>query len=216
MVSPAPIHWKCVSATDESKQGCEEKDKGRFRIRLRLVRHPIKEAILRIGSKTFNLDTILDTLADIEDNDEIRRSKSARKRLKEELLCVNGCYQVNNVEGRKKKRGYDSGSDYEDESSRRVDEFNAADFIKNYEAKTHKHDISDDVCYKCGKCGELVLCDGCPHAFHLLCVGLGCVPEDKWFCGECQAGTGNGYGDVTVNVGGNGMDVDGAGGAALK
>eukprot|EP01083_Nonionella_stella_P089108 248615_1 len=46
-------------------------------------------------------------------------------------------------------------------------------------------DVSDDVCYQCGKRGELVCCDGCPHAFHLVCVGLSAVPDDKWFCGEC-------------------------------
>ena len=84
-----------------------------------------------------------------------------------------------------------SGSDYEapqsgDKRKRGEVEFSAAEFIK-YNAKSHTgaSDSSDDVCHTCGKCGELVLCDGCPHAFHLLCVGLTAVPEDNWFCGEC-------------------------------
>jgi hypothetical protein len=33
----------------------------------------------------------------------------------------------------------------------------------------------------------LLLCDGCPRAFHLGCVGLKAVPEGMWHCGYCRS-----------------------------
>ncbi|KAF6147014.1 hypothetical protein GIB67_036733 [Kingdonia uniflora] len=43
--------------------------------------------------------------------------------------------------------------------------------------------------YKCSIChhgGKLVLCDQCPSAFHLCCLGLEDLPEGKWFCPSCR------------------------------
>eukprot|EP01083_Nonionella_stella_P270073 914205_1 len=178
-ISPAPVHWKMMSCTDDG----EEANSGRFRLKLKCIRHPIKEAVMRIGAHKFGLDDVLDTLCDVEQNgDEIRRSRSAKKRLKEELLQLRGCY---NTKGG--SAAIDSESDYNVEN-KFCDEFVANEFIKicqNNMDRDGAGDVSDDVCYQCGKCGELVCCDGCPHAFHLLCVGLSAVPDDKWFCGEC-------------------------------
>ena len=37
------------------------------------------------------------------------------------------------------------------------------------------------------KKGELLLCDGCPRAFHLQCLKLPDVPGDEdWFCDRCM------------------------------
>ncbi|WOL15453.1 hypothetical protein Cni_G24234 [Canna indica] len=47
---------------------------------------------------------------------------------------------------------------------------------------------SDSICTVCHYGGTLILCDHCPSAFHLGCVGLKDVPEEKWFCPSCQCG----------------------------
>ena len=53
-------------------------------------------------------------------------------------------------------------------------------------------DSHDDVCGGCGgEVGELLLCDACPAAFHLGCVGLAVVPVGDWFCPLCVNGDGD-------------------------
>lgn len=34
---------------------------------------------------------------------------------------------------------------------------------------------------------QLLLCDGCDQACHTFCLGLSRVPEDAWFCSQCEA-----------------------------
>lgn len=57
------------------------------------------------------------------------------------------------------------------------------------ELKKSKKDSSDDgnenICNKCGKNGDLVLCDGCPHSFHIECIGLDEIPDDDYYCKKC-------------------------------
>jgi transcriptional regulator with XRE-family HTH domain len=53
------------------------------------------------------------------------------------------------------------------------------------------HTFEYEFCAVCGRDGEMVLCDGCPCAFHLGCtraVGkqLKSVPEGDWYCGSCH------------------------------
>lgn len=51
---------------------------------------------------------------------------------------------------------------------------------------------------------RLMLCDGCDQACHTFCVGLNAVPEDAWFCQQCEAarrgapGRGDGLMDETL------------------
>ncbi|KAI3989607.1 hypothetical protein MKX01_036216, partial [Papaver californicum] len=45
---------------------------------------------------------------------------------------------------------------------------------------------NDDLCNICGDFGDLLLCDGCPRAFHRDCVGLSNLPPGKWYCFHCQ------------------------------
>lgn len=44
---------------------------------------------------------------------------------------------------------------------------------------------SDDMCTVCGGGGDLVLCDGCPRAFHAACIDLQCFPKGDWYCTHC-------------------------------
>ncbi|KAF5799354.1 putative histone acetyltransferase chromatin regulator PHD family [Helianthus annuus] len=51
---------------------------------------------------------------------------------------------------------------------------------------------SDDMCAVCGDRGELVICDGCPRAFHAVCLGLEGVPSEDWHCPYCRDSVGSG------------------------
>ncbi|THF99890.1 hypothetical protein TEA_021120 [Camellia sinensis var. sinensis] len=45
---------------------------------------------------------------------------------------------------------------------------------------------SDDLCIICADGGNLLLCDGCPRAFHKECASLSSIPRGKWYCNYCQ------------------------------
>lgn len=45
---------------------------------------------------------------------------------------------------------------------------------------------SDDMCAVCGDGGDLVLCNGCPRAFHTDCLDSRYPPEGDWHCPHCQ------------------------------
>lgn len=52
-----------------------------------------------------------------------------------------------------------------------------------------------DYCEVCQQGGEIILCDTCPKAYHLVCLDpeLEEAPEGKWSCAKCEAeGTGDG------------------------
>ncbi|KAL7091954.1 hypothetical protein ACP275_12G136300 [Erythranthe tilingii] len=51
---------------------------------------------------------------------------------------------------------------------------------------------SDDMCAVCGDRGELIICNGCPRAFHAACLGLQCLPADDWHCSYCRDKVGSG------------------------
>jgi hypothetical protein len=50
-------------------------------------------------------------------------------------------------------------------------------------------DEHNEVCSICTAGGDLLLCDGCNQAFHLLCLtpALDSVPEGNWACQECES-----------------------------
>ncbi|KAI3908288.1 hypothetical protein MKX01_027310, partial [Papaver californicum] len=52
----------------------------------------------------------------------------------------------------------------------------ARKFVSNY---------NDDLCGICADFGDLLLCDGCPRAFHRDCVGELRVPRGDWYCPYC-------------------------------
>ncbi|XP_052175420.1 uncharacterized protein LOC127790163 [Diospyros lotus] len=45
---------------------------------------------------------------------------------------------------------------------------------------------NDDLCIICADGGNLLLCDGCPRAFHIECASLSSIPRGKWYCNYCQ------------------------------
>ncbi|EOA26575.1 hypothetical protein CARUB_v10022635mg [Capsella rubella] len=48
---------------------------------------------------------------------------------------------------------------------------------------------SDDMCSICGDGGDLLLCAGCPQAFHTACLKFQSMPEGTWYCSSCNDGT---------------------------
>lgn len=44
-----------------------------------------------------------------------------------------------------------------------------------------------DYCEVCQQGGEIILCDTCPRAYHLVCLEpeLDKAPEGKWSCPHC-------------------------------
>lgn len=43
-----------------------------------------------------------------------------------------------------------------------------------------------NTCFVCKKRGDLILCDGCPKSFHMVCINLEAVDQDQdWFCESC-------------------------------
>ncbi|XP_024022980.1 uncharacterized protein LOC21405419 [Morus notabilis] len=52
---------------------------------------------------------------------------------------------------------------------------------RKYSAKDN-----DDLCIICADGGNLILCDGCPRAFHKECASLSAIPRGDWYCQYCQ------------------------------
>ncbi|XP_050380115.1 uncharacterized protein LOC126797523 isoform X2 [Argentina anserina] len=52
---------------------------------------------------------------------------------------------------------------------------------------TGASDVSDDMCSVCGRdSGKMILCDGCPRAFHEACLDSEWIPESDWHCPNCR------------------------------
>lgn len=47
---------------------------------------------------------------------------------------------------------------------------------------------SDDMCHVCGDGENLLLCNGCPLAFHAACLDPLLIPESGWRCPNCRQG----------------------------
>lgn len=52
--------------------------------------------------------------------------------------------------------------------------------------RQHTAKYNDDLCSICADGGNLLLCDGCPRAFHMECASLPSIPRGKWYCKYCQ------------------------------
>ncbi|KAK9920707.1 hypothetical protein M0R45_029253 [Rubus argutus] len=58
---------------------------------------------------------------------------------------------------------------------------------------TGASDGSDDMCAVCGHdTGNMILCDGCPRAFHEACLDSEWIPESDWHCPNCRDNFENG------------------------
>ncbi|KAL6988272.1 hypothetical protein U1Q18_014022 [Sarracenia purpurea var. burkii] len=58
--------------------------------------------------------------------------------------------------------------------------------ISLLKGRTHPTRENDDLCTICADGGNLLLCDGCPRAFHTECASLSSIPRGKWFCKYCH------------------------------
>uniref|UniRef100_A0A3B4XDE8 Autoimmune regulator n=1 Tax=Seriola lalandi dorsalis TaxID=1841481 RepID=A0A3B4XDE8_SERLL len=58
---------------------------------------------------------------------------------------------------------------------------------------SHLVHYNDDECAVCKDGGELICCDGCPQAFHLICLDppLTSIPSVREVCGVCHLGGGD-------------------------
>lgn len=56
-----------------------------------------------------------------------------------------------------------------------------------YLEKKNQWELSghSDYCEVCDDGGDLILCDGCPNAYHIHCLKLSDIPEGSWYCPEC-------------------------------
>ncbi|XVE61612.1 hypothetical protein DITRI_Ditri06bG0054300 [Diplodiscus trichospermus] len=52
--------------------------------------------------------------------------------------------------------------------------------------RRHSSKDNDDACIICADGGDLLLCDGCPRAFHKECASLPTTPHGRWYCKYCQ------------------------------
>ena len=62
---------------------------------------------------------------------------------------------------------------------------------KSKEESAAAADQHQDYCEVCEQGGEIILCDTCPRAYHLVCVEpepLEEAPEGEWFCVHCERG----------------------------
>ncbi|EXB39829.1 Chromodomain-helicase-DNA-binding protein 4 [Morus notabilis] len=60
--------------------------------------------------------------------------------------------------------------------------------VTGQEENSIDRDESDDMCSVCHYGGELVLCDSCPSACHVKCLGFERAPDGDWFCPSCRCG----------------------------
>lgn len=60
-----------------------------------------------------------------------------------------------------------------------------SEFLEAYEGYETDH---QDYCEVCQQGGEIILCDTCPRAYHLVCLDpeLEEAPEGKWSCPHCE------------------------------
>ena len=57
------------------------------------------------------------------------------------------------------------------------------------EESQETEDDDDEPCCICGKfddAARTLLCDGCDLPFHMRCVGVLVLPDNDWFCNECN------------------------------
>lgn len=57
------------------------------------------------------------------------------------------------------------------------------DLLGRLKGKSRMIEWSDE-CMLCGEGGKIILCENCPNAVHLECIGLDTEPDD-WFCDGC-------------------------------
>ncbi|KAI6178175.1 hypothetical protein M3Y98_00472300 [Aphelenchoides besseyi] len=99
---------------------------------------------------------------------------------------------------RKAKPTFDGGSDDSEEEFERLlnereqqlekeEREKELRLAKKKRSDKNSHKEHQNYCEECNQTGELVLCDGCPKAYHLACLdsNMNEVPEGLWLCKTC-------------------------------
>ncbi|KAL1209962.1 Increased DNA methylation 1 [Cardamine amara subsp. amara] len=66
---------------------------------------------------------------------------------------------------------------------------------------------SDDMCSICGDGGDLLLCTGCPQAFHTACLKFQSMPEGTWYCSSCNDGPTSSKKAIATDPSGNSKPI---------
>ncbi|PAV85356.1 hypothetical protein WR25_12784 isoform B [Diploscapter pachys] len=74
------------------------------------------------------------------------------------------------------------------EDKKKLDLEKAHQAKKAKRAKGEDEEEHNDYCEECRMGGEIILCDTCPRAYHLVCVdeNMESAPEGEWFCPHCE------------------------------
>uniref|UniRef100_A0A6Q2XGF3 Uncharacterized protein n=1 Tax=Esox lucius TaxID=8010 RepID=A0A6Q2XGF3_ESOLU len=99
--------------------------------------------------------------------------------------------------GNKRKKSSSSGEDVDEEDSEQEDSSvhsssvrsDSSPLLGEGEAEGDGYETDhQDYCEVCQQGGEIILCDTCPRAYHLVCLEpeLEKAPEGKWSCPHCE------------------------------
>jgi len=152
------------------------------RVRVKCARDPLQVTVKNLGCKNFTLETLMNVMNSQQANKEKGESnnnlglidvlnRENQWNMHEAVTCMNGVYCLTTD---KKQIGQLSCV------------YNAFEYLDIHGLM--ENDTSENTCHECHQHGELLLCDGCPYAFHLKCVGLTEFPnvDVQWFCFNCQ------------------------------
>ncbi|KAM4636423.1 chromodomain-helicase-DNA-binding protein 4 isoform 2-T2 [Discoglossus pictus] len=108
------------------------------------------------------------------------KSSRSRKRLKASKKKKKGERATKHIIGECSGRGY--GDRAVKQSSLPGEEEPASGAIDGYETD------HQDYCEVCQQGGEIILCDTCPRAYHMVCLDpdMDKAPEGKWSCPHCE------------------------------
>jgi Williams-Beuren syndrome DDT (WSD), D-TOX E motif/PHD-finger len=73
------------------------------------------------------------------------------------------------------------------ENSRHEDKKKPKEDKKKKEGRNKKNGIKhEDNCFFCEDGGQLICCEGCTRVVHPECIGFDQVPDNDWFCDNCN------------------------------
>ncbi|ETO31566.1 hypothetical protein RFI_05555 [Reticulomyxa filosa] len=137
------------------------------RIRVKCTRNPLKTSLCQLGSKNFTMKELIDCINSQQQHASSKIDESDPNHLQSmhyDITATEGVYCLST----------------DDTQMALLDcQYNAFEYLDIHSMV--ETDSSESICNLCHNKGELLLCDSCPHAFHLQCVGLEQFPTTpKW------------------------------------